>query len=124
MEKDKVLTFMDLMVWKKAHKLVLDIYEITKKFPDSEKYGLTSQLRRACVSIPANIAEGFRKRHKNDKIKFYSIAQTSLEEVRYYFILCHDLNYMDSTPYHEKLEEIARLLDGLISSIESSSKFS
>jgi len=119
----RVKIFKDLVVWQKAHAFVLAIYHESLKFPSDERYGLTSQIRRASVSIAANIAEGFRKRHRNDKIKFYSISQTSLEEVRYYLILLHDLGYLDTTNLNENLEDVSRLLEGLIQSIEKSTKY-
>jgi four helix bundle protein len=75
----KVKTFTDLIVWQKAHEFVLDIYKYTESFPKAEIYGLTSQFRRAAISIAANIAEGFGKRGKADKARFYNIAQGSLE---------------------------------------------
>lgn len=84
-------TFKDLIVWQKAHELVLEIYDYTKGFPKSELYGLTSQFRRAAVSVAANIAEGFKKRGKRDKARFMNISQGSLEECRYYIILAQDL---------------------------------
>src|SRR5581483_1333191 len=77
-------TFRDLKVFQKAHQFVLDVYELSAHFPRSEMFGLTSQLRRAAISIPANIAEGFVKRGVSDKLRFYNIAQGSLEECRYY----------------------------------------
>ena len=77
--------FQDLIVWQKAHKFVLAVYKITKDFPKEEMYGLTSQFRRAALSIPANIAEGFNRRGKPDKCRFMNIAQGSLEECRYYY---------------------------------------
>lgn len=86
-------TFKDLISWQKAHQLVLKIYQRSKDFPVDERFGLTSQIRRAMVSVAANLAEGFRKRSKKEKLYFYSISQTSLEEVRYYIILANDLNY-------------------------------
>jgi len=73
-------TFKDLVVWQKAHRFVLAIYHLSQTFPKSEMYGLSLQFRRAAVSIPANIAEGLRKRGKADKLRFYNIAQGSLEE--------------------------------------------
>ncbi len=85
-------TFQDLIVWQKAHKFVLGVYKLSEGFPKTEVYGLTSQLRRAAVSIPANIAEGFKKRTKPDKARLMNIAQGSLEECRYYLILTKDLN--------------------------------
>ncbi|MFT3743230.1 MAG: four helix bundle protein [Pyrinomonadaceae bacterium] len=80
-------SFEDVEIWKKAHAFVLEAYRLTDEFPKHELYGLTSQLRRAAVSIPANFAEGFGKATKPDKLKFYSISQGSLEECRYYLIL-------------------------------------
>ena len=79
--------FQDLIVWQKAHHFVLGVYGVSKSFPREEIYGLTSQFRRAAISIPANIAEGFKKRGRADKVRFMNIAQGSLEECRYYLIL-------------------------------------
>jgi four helix bundle protein len=80
-----------LIVRQKAHALVLAVYRVSRPFPREKTYGLTSQFRRASVSIPANIAEGFRKRGRQDKARFLNIAQGSLEEARYYLILARDL---------------------------------
>jgi four helix bundle protein len=102
--------FTDLLVWQKAHDLVLEIYRLSQGFPTQEIYGLTSQLRRASVSIPANIAEGFRKRGAADKARFFNIAEGSVDEVRYYLILVNDLRYADSTALLCKLDEVSRLL--------------
>jgi four helix bundle protein len=85
--------FRDLIVWQKAHAFVLGIYEVSKGFPREEVYGLTSQFRRAAVSIPANIAEGFCRRSSLEKLRFLNIAHSSLEETRYYLILAEDLGY-------------------------------
>lgn len=79
--------FEELTVWQKAHQLVLDVYAMTRRFPREEMFGLSSQMRRAAISVPANIAEGFKKSGKPDKLRFYNIAQGSLEEVRYYLLL-------------------------------------
>jgi four helix bundle protein len=84
-------SFQDLLVWQKAHRLVLEVYRPTKTFPRDEQYGLTSQMRRAAVSIPANIAEGFKRKGRADKGRFINTAQASLEETRYYLILARDL---------------------------------
>ncbi len=84
-------SFQDLIVWKKAHEMVLAVYRISTDFLKSEIYGLTSQLRRSAISVPANIAEGFKKKGKADKLKFLNIAQGSLEETRYFLILAADL---------------------------------
>lgn len=92
---DPARTFEDLIVWQKAHQFVLAVYGLSRTFPRSENYRLSSQFRRAAVSIAANIAEGFRKRGKADKLRFLNIAQGSLEESRYYLILARDLGYGD-----------------------------
>jgi four helix bundle protein len=83
--------FEDMVAWQKAHQFVLATYRLSRTFPRSETYGLSSQFRRAAVSIAANIAEGFKKRGKADKLRFYNIAQGSIEESRYYLILAKDL---------------------------------
>jgi four helix bundle protein len=105
-------SFQDLVVWQKAHEFVLEVYKLSSGFPKSEIYGLTSQFRRAAVSIPANIAEGFRKHSKAEKAHFLSIGQCSLEEVRYYLILAADLGYGDSSQLFPQLEEVSKLLEG------------
>lgn len=104
-------TFRDLLVWRKAHEFVLSVYKFTEGFPKQEIYGLSLQMRRAAVSIPANIAEGFRKRGKPDKVRFMNMAEGSLEESRYYLILADDLGYGDTKPLLRLLEEISRLLN-------------
>lgn len=111
MERQPAKTFEDLIVWKKSHILVLGIYRLSATFPKDERYGLTSQIRRSAVSIPANIAEGFKKRGKADKARFMNIAQGSLEETRYYLILAQDLGYLESASLRDQLEEVSRLLD-------------
>lgn len=113
-------TFQDLILWQKAHQFVLEIYKLTSGFPRSEIYGLISQFRRAAVSIPANIAEGFRKRGKLDKVRFLNIAQGSLEESRYYLILSQDLKYADTSQLISLIEEVSKLLEAYSSSIVNS----
>ena len=109
-ERVSAKTFQDLLVWQKAHQFVLDIYGYSAAFPRSEVYGLSAQLRRAAVSIPANIAEGFRRRGKPDKARFMNIAQGSLEECRYYLILAEDLNYGAGGNLVQDLDEVSRML--------------
>ena len=104
-------TFEDLVVWQKAHQFALAVYRLTRMFPRSEVYGLTSQFRRAAVSIAANIAEGFRKRGSADKVRFLNIAQGSLEESRYYLILTRDLGYGDVAEAKAVLEQTSKLLE-------------
>jgi four helix bundle protein len=112
-------SFRDLLVWRKAHEFVLEAYRISSVFPKQETYGLSSQLRRAAVSIPANIAEGFRRRGKADKARMMNIAG-SIEECRYYLILVSDLGYGDTTGISESLDEVSRLLHAYSSAILSS----
>jgi four helix bundle protein len=112
--------FEQLIVWQKAHQFVLGAYRFTENFPRHEIYGLTSQLRRAAVSIPANIAEGFKKRGRADKVRFMNIAQGSLEECRYYLILAKDLNYGDTPQLQPQLEEVSKLLEAYASKILAS----
>jgi four helix bundle protein len=119
-ERPKARSFKDLIVWQKAHKFVLVLYRQTENFPKKEIYGLTSQLRRAAISIPANIAEGFKKRGKPDKVRFLNIAQGSLEECRYYLILAGDLKYINSGDLLSQLEEVSKLLEAYSQSILTS----
>ena len=112
-------TFKDLVVWQKAHQFVLATYSLTAGFPRGEIYCLTSQMRRAAISIPANIAEGFKKRGGNDKIRFLNFAQGSLEECRYYLILTQDLGYSSAAEMAASLEEVSKLLGAYASAIES-----
>src|SRR5690348_15227019 len=114
-------TFSDLLVWRKAHEFVLAIYKRTADFPKPETYGLTVQMRRAAVSIPANIAEGFRRRGKADKARFMNMAEGSLEECRYYLILTKDLGYGDTAALNNTLEEVSRMLSAYAAAILASS---
>ena len=119
----KIKKFQDLEVWQKAHQLVLEIYRITKGYSQEERFGLVSQMRRAAVSVPANITEGFRKRGIKDKLNFYNIAQASLDELNYYVILSKDLGYIrDNGHLIRQVEEIAKMLSGLMKSIRGKKK--
>lgn len=116
---EKVWKFQQLKAWQVAHKLVLSVYEITRQFPADERFGLVSQMRRAAVSIPANIAEGFKRRGIQEKVRFYNISEGSLEELKYYFILSQDLGYVsDNDTLMTRTEDVGRLLYGLIASTE------
>ena len=111
-------TFEDLVVWQKAHQLVLAIYKLTKDFPKEEIFGLTSQFRRAAVSVAANIAEGFKRATIPDKLRHLNVAQGSLEEVRYYLILSHDLEYGDTVDLREDSGEVSRILEGYMKTMK------
>lgn len=106
----KSTTFEEVNLWRKAHEWVLDVYRFTESFPKHELFGLTSQLRRAAVSVPANFAEGFKKNGRADKVRFYNIAQGSLEESRYYLILARDLKYGDPSKLMMGANEIGKML--------------
>ena len=112
-------SFQDLIVWQKAHQFVLSIYRFSETFPKNEMYGLTSQLRRSAISVPANIAEGFKKKTKPDKVRFMNISQGSLEECRYYLILSKDLGYGNSMELVSQLEEVSKLLEAYSKAILS-----
>jgi four helix bundle protein len=117
MNRTPAKSFQDLIVWQKAHQFVLSTYRFSEGFPKTEIYGLTSQLRRAAISIAANIAEGFKKKNKSDKARFMNIAQGSLEECRYYLILPKDLRYGDSLELMSQLEEVSKLLNAYHTSL-------
>ena len=112
--------FRKLLVWQRAHELVLSVYRITEKFPKSEMFGLTSQLKRAGVSIPANIAEGQGAGTKPQFARYLDIAKGSLSEVEYYLVLARDLEYINAAQYKEAETlrgEVGFLLFRLIASI-------
>jgi len=121
----KTKSFEELLVWQKAHSFVLRVYKLTSEFPKSEQFGLTSQFRRASISIPANIAEGYKKKGKLDKLRFFNIAQGSVEECRYYIILSRDLNYIsdkDAKEFTSELIEVSVLLNSYCNAIAQSSQ--
>ena len=116
---EKILHFRQLEAWREAHKLVLMVYQATKSFPRDEHFGLVAQMRRAVVSTPANIVEGFKRRGIQDKIRFYNVSEGSLEELKYYLILSKDLGYISSDEdLMAQSETVGRLLNGLIASTE------
>lgn len=109
--EEKSKSFEDVKLWQKAHNFVLEIYKISKIFPREELYGITSQIRRSSVSIAANFVEGFKKKSKNDKARFYNISQGSLNETKYYLRLIKDLEYYDTSNLSKELDEIAKMLE-------------
>ena len=111
---EKSQSFREVVVWQKAHAFTLAIYRLTEAFPRQEMFGLTAQLRRAAASIPSNFVEGFRKRTKPDKLRFYNIAQGSADECLYHLVLAHDLQYTDTLSLQADLEQVSRLLQGYI----------
>lgn len=106
--------FQELIVWQKAHEFVLGVYKYTRTFPKDEIYILTSQFKRAAISIAANIAEGYKKKSKADKARILNIAQGSLEECQYYLILLQDLEYGNNYSLNILLDEVSKMLDAYI----------
>ena len=113
-------SFENIIAWQKAHAFVLLVYRVTKHFPKDEIFGLTSQFRRAAVSIEANIAEGYKKLSKADKLRFFNISQGSLEECRDYIILSRDLGYISQIEFeelHKGLEKTSKFLNSYCKAI-------
>ena len=110
-----VQKFEDILAWKKSHELALAIYKITENYPKSETFGLVSQMRRCAVSVPSNLAEGFKRRTKSDSVHFYNIAEGSLEELKYQLLLSKDLDYISKDVYDNLkrlCEETGKLMYG------------
>ncbi|WP_018249165.1 four helix bundle protein [Orenia marismortui] len=113
--------FKNLKLWQEAHKLVLEIYQITADFPKEERYGLTDQFRRAVVSIPNNIVEGKGRKTNKELLKFAYISRGSLEEVKYLLILSKDLGYIEDKSYNHLFKQtnlIGKLLNGFINAFK------
>jgi four helix bundle protein len=116
--------FKELKVWQKAYSLCLDIYRFSRAFPKEEKFGLTSQVRRAAVSIPSNIAEGYGRKSTADYVRMLYIAYGSLCELETQIMLAGDLSYLEDRTFSnliEKLSEVERMLKALIQSLENKS---
>ena len=118
MEREPAKKFQDLLVWQKAHALTLAVYKLTARFPREEMFGLTSQMRRAAASVPANIAEGFKRRGQADKARVLNIAEGSLEELRYFFILATDLEYVSCEPQEKLAGEVGRMLGAYVRTVK------
>lgn len=120
METYKTYKFEQVIAWQKAHRFVLLVYNYSSNFPNVEKYALCSQFQRAATSIAANIAEGYKKKSVNDKLRFFNISQGSIEECRYYTILARDLEYINNYEFCElrnSLEEVSKVLNAYCRSI-------
>ncbi len=116
-ELGKIRSFTDLDAWKEGHKLVLDIYSVTRKFPKEEQFGLTIQIRRAIVSFTSNIAEGFSRGSYKEKVRFYSIALGSLTEVQNQLLIARDLKYVTAGEFDKLAKQtvkISKITNGLI----------
>ncbi|NLO71350.1 MAG: four helix bundle protein [Porphyromonadaceae bacterium] len=122
----KTSNFEDLQVWKSAHLFVLSVYKTTKLFPKDELFGLTSQFRRAAISVAANIVEGYKKRGVKDKLRFYNISEGSADECRYYTILSKDLEYISVEEFdylNSQILSVSKQLSAYSTAIERNSKF-
>lgn len=122
-EQTTINSWDKLVVLHKAHSLAIEIYRVSRSFPTEERFGLTSQLRRAAASIPTNIAEGKGRRTTRDYIQFLVIARGSVEEVKYLLLLVRDLRYLgedDYFPLRKRYEEVGKMLNGLIGSLQRS----
>jgi len=111
--------YKELEVWKKSHQFVLNVYRLTKNFPKEEMYGLTSQFRRAAVSIAANLAEGYGKKGKRDKLRFFNISEGSVQECDYYILLAENLQYLSTdSGLKNEIIIIGKMLKGYMKAIE------
>lgn len=122
LQKNKIKSFTDLEAWKKGHELVLMIYKETKTFPADERFGLVDQLRRAVVSVTSNIAEGFSRKSKKEKIQFFHVALGSLTEVQNQLLIARDLSYINDEIFQVIAQQTIlsnKLLNGLIKSAGS-----
>jgi four helix bundle protein len=118
----KIRTYKDLIVWQKACRLCVTLYEATGKFPAQEKFGLTAQIRRSSVSIPSNIAEGYGRHSKPDYIRFLQIAYGSYCELETQLLIARQLGYLEAKPFTDlegALGEVERMLSGLIRSLKA-----
>lgn len=112
----------DLIVWNKAHQLVIDVYKVPCVFPESERYNLSSQIRRVVTSVPTNIVEGHDRNSTKEFLRFLYIPRGSLEETRYLLFLARDLAYIEETEYQKienKCSEVSILMNNLIKSIKA-----
>lgn len=121
-ENGKIKSFTDLVAWKEGHKLVIELYKVTKNFPKEEQFGLVIQLRRAGVSITSNIAEGFSRRSYKEKLLFYSIALGSLTEVQNQLLISRDINFLSKEEFDtisQLTSIVSKLINGLIKGAKS-----
>lgn len=116
---NKISSFTDLIVWKEAHKLALEIYKVTKTFPKEETYSLIDQMKRCSVSVSSNIAEGFVRRGKKEKLQFYYTSKGSLVELQNQLLLARDVGYIENSEFHKIAAmtiDVHKLLNGFIKS--------
>lgn len=122
MDNGKIKSFTDLNAWKEGHKLVLIIYKITENFPDIEKFGLVSQMRRCAVSITSNIAEGFSRKNSKEKIQFYFISLGSITELQNQLLISRDLKFIKEKDFQKSAKQtvtVQKITNGLIKFIKN-----
>jgi four helix bundle protein len=122
MQTKKIRSFTDLIAWKEGHALVLDVYLAINKFPEKEKFGLYSQISRSAVSITSNIAEGFSRSSKKEKIQFYRMSLGSLTELQNQILIARDVGYFSQRIFKNVADRtviVAKLIQGLIKSSKS-----
>jgi four helix bundle protein len=122
MEREKAKSFRDLIVWRKAHEMMLLVYSATMTFPKEELFAMVSQVRRSATSVAANIAEGFKKKGTKDKLRMLNISQGSLSETEYCFILSKDLGYIGTDELLNRASEVGRLLEAYMKAIRGNGK--
>ncbi len=118
---DKKSTYKDLIVWQKSIALVTSLYAITKTFPADEKFGIVSQINRAAISVPANIAEGWGRESSKNYLQFLRISRDSLMELETLMIISRNLNYINEQNFLEvnkQIDEVGKILHGLIKSVQ------
>jgi four helix bundle protein len=123
--KNTIKEFTDLLVWQEGHKLVLEVYRLTNRFPREERYSMVDQMRRAAVSVTSNIAEGFGRQTYKEKVQFYYLAKGSLVELRNQVLIAKDLKYFQNRQHEliiRHLDTVQKLLQGLIKSTKSLSQ--
>lgn len=123
MTQEKITSFTQLKAWQEGHQLVLRIYEIAKAFPQEERYALGDQMRRAAVSITSNIAEGFSRQSKKEKVQFYAVANGSATEIQNQLLIARDVGYLSQEDFQEVADQtvtVRKLLNGLMTSIRNS----
>lgn len=118
MDRERIRSFEQMKVWQEAHQLVLKVFELTPTLPPEQQEGLAIAMERAAVDIPRTIAEGFRRRGSRNKAHYYNVAQSQLEALRYYVILCRDLKYrFDVDDFMHRVDTVGRMLESLVRSI-------
>lgn len=118
MERERLGSFEQMKVWQEAHHLVLKVLEITPTLPPDQQDGIALSMEKAAIEVPKTIAEGFKRRGSRNKAHYYNVAQSHLEGLRYFFILCRDLKYgVDYDDLSYRAEQVARMLDSLVRSM-------